>query len=177
MEILNGPRDPKLAGRLAKESGYGGEPVVLMAPADLPALDALSQVARQMMESVGLNVVLQSMDWATVMARSNSKERTGPGVWNCYCDAWTGLNASSPGTLIPLYGQAPDPEMEALKDAWFDASDLAAQKQVADRIQLHAFDAPPFLPLGQHYRPSAHRTALTGIVPSPYTVFWNARKA
>jgi peptide/nickel transport system substrate-binding protein len=104
------------------------------------------------------------------MARSNSKELTGPSVWNCYCTAWTGLNASSPGTFIPLYGQAPDPEMEALKDAWFDAPDLAAQKQIADRMQLRALDAPPFLPLGEYYRPQAHRTALTGIVPSsPYS--------
>jgi peptide/nickel transport system substrate-binding protein len=64
MEILNGPRDPKLASRLVKENGYRGEPVVQMAPADLPHLNALSQVTRQMMESVGLNVVFQSMDWA-----------------------------------------------------------------------------------------------------------------
>ena len=177
MEILNGPRDPKLASKLVKESGYQGGPVVLMAPADLPTINALSQVARQMMESVGLNVVFQSMDWGTVMARSNSKDLTGPSVWNCYCNAWTGLNVANPGTFIPLYGQAPDPAMEVLKDAWFDAPDLAAQKQIADRIQLRAFEVPPFLPLGQYFRPQAYRTALTGIVPSPYTVFWNARKA
>ena len=36
LEVLSGPRDIVLAKKLVAESGYRGEPILLMAPMDVP---------------------------------------------------------------------------------------------------------------------------------------------
>ncbi len=65
--------------------------------------------------------------------------------------------------------------MEALRTAWFDAPDLATQRQVAEQIQLDVWAEAPYFPLGQWLQPIAHRTTIEGIVKSPFPLFWNAR--
>jgi peptide/nickel transport system substrate-binding protein len=70
----------------------------------------------------------------------------------------------------------PNPQIEALRDAWFDAPDLPAQKVVADRIQLLGLEEPPFIPLGQYFIPYAYRSNLSGFVHAPITALWNVRR-
>ena len=67
--------------------------------------------------------------------------------------------------------------MEALRDAWFDAPDIAGQKRAAEKMQLLALEDPPFIPLGQYFIPYAYRTGLTGFVRAPITALWNVRRA
>jgi peptide/nickel transport system substrate-binding protein len=67
--------------------------------------------------------------------------------------------------------------MEKLRDAWFDAPDLAAQKKICDDIQRLAFADVPFIPLGVTFSPTAFRANLSGFARSPYPVFWGVRKA
>ena len=65
MEALTGPRDVEKAKRLVSESGYNGEPVLLMSPTDQPALEQVAQVTRSVFEKVGINVKFDAMDWST----------------------------------------------------------------------------------------------------------------
>jgi peptide/nickel transport system substrate-binding protein len=67
--------------------------------------------------------------------------------------------------------------MEELRTTWFEAPDLATQKEVARKIQLAAFEEVPFYPLGQWLQPIAHRTTIEGIVKAPFPLFWNVRKS
>jgi peptide/nickel transport system substrate-binding protein len=97
--------------------------------------------------------------------------------WSCYCVGWAGLWPANPGSNIPLSGVKPNPKMEALRDAWFDAPDIALQKHLADQMQVLGLEDPPFLPLGQYFIPYAYRTGLTGFVDAPITALWNVRKA
>ena len=69
---------------------------------------------------------------------------------------------------MPLHGHKPNPEMEALTEDCFDAPDLAAQKAITERMQLLAFEDPPFIPVGQYLVPQAHRASVTQ--------FWNVKK-
>jgi peptide/nickel transport system substrate-binding protein len=177
MEVLNGPRDLELARKLVRESGYNGEKIVQMAASDLPTNAAYSQVGYQMMKDCGLNVEYQSMDWGTMLSRWNAKENTEKGAWNVFCVGWAGLWITNPGSDLPLGGNKPNPKMEALKEAWFDAPDLAAQRKVTDQMQLLAFEEPPFIPVGQYFVPQAHRDTVSDIVKAPVTAFWNLRKA
>lgn len=71
----------------------------------------------------------------------------------------------------------PGPRHAALRDAWFTAEDLPAQKTVADSMQRLGFQEPPFIPLGQFFVPYAYRSNLTGFVPAPITAFWNVRRS
>jgi peptide/nickel transport system substrate-binding protein len=176
MEALTGPRDLELARKLVRESGYNGEKIVQMAASDIATNAAYSQVGYQMMKQCGLNVEYQSMDWGTMLSRWNAKETTEKGVWNVFCVGWAGLWITNPGSHLPLTGNKPNPKMEALKEAWFDAPDLAAQRKVTDEMQRLAFEEPPFIPVGQYFVPQAHRDTITDIVRAPVTAFWNLRK-
>jgi peptide/nickel transport system substrate-binding protein len=67
--------------------------------------------------------------------------------------------------------------MEALRTAWFDAPDLATQKKVAEEIQLDVWQEVPYYPLGQWLQPLARRTAIEGIVKSPFPLFWGVKRS
>jgi hypothetical protein len=50
----------------------------------------------------------------------------------------------------------------ALRNAWYDAPDLAARKRLAEQIQLRFLETP-FLPVGQHVQATAHRAEVADI--------------
>ena len=184
LEALSGPRDLALARRLVAESGYKGEKVVLMSPSDIPPLAQLTHVARDLFIKLGLNVDFQSMDFSTMVSRRASREPPDKGGWNAFCAAWGGLSMSDPGGHFPMrgngrgawFGWPEDPKMEALRDAWLDAPDLAAQKKLAEEIQVHAMQQVPMIPVGQWFVPTATRDNLTDIVRSVFMLLWNVKK-
>ncbi len=175
MEIITGKRDMAEAKRLIAESGYQGEKVVIMAP-ELPESRAMAEVTRALFQTLGLNVEYQAMDWGTLSARARSTDPAVRAGWSCYCVGWAGLWPANPGSNIPLSGVKPNPKMEALRTAWFDAPDLPAQKRLADDMQVLGLAEPPFLPLGQYFIPYAYRTGLTGFVQAPITALWGVRR-
>jgi peptide/nickel transport system substrate-binding protein len=184
MEALTGPRDVEKAKRLVAESGYKGEPVLLMSPTDQPALAQVAQVTRSVFEKVGLNVKFAAMDWSTLVARRASREPPDKGGWNIFCTSWSGLSVADPGGHFPLrgngngawFGWPTDPKIEALRDSWFDATDLGAQKKICEDIQSYAFEQVPFIPIGQWFYPTAFRNNIVDIVKAPGILHWNLKK-
>ena len=67
------------------------------------------------------------------------------------------------------------PEIEALCDEWLLASDLQAQRAIAERLQLQAFVDVPYVPLCQYFLPVAYRANLHGVLKGN-PVFWNVRR-
>jgi peptide/nickel transport system substrate-binding protein len=63
-----------------------------------------------------------------------------------------------------------------LREAWFDAPTLEAQKEIARQVQVQALETRPFVPLGQIFQPAAFRSDITDIVTSSFPVFWGARR-
>ena len=65
------------------------------------------------------------------------------GGWNSFCTLWGGLTVSNPGSSYPLrgngksgwFGWPTDPEMEAMRQQWFDAPDIPAQQTICEQIQ------------------------------------------
>jgi len=176
MDVIKAKPDIALSKRLIAESGYKGERIVLMSP-DVPESAAMAEVANAMLKDIGLNVDLQKMDWGTLSARQRSTDPAVRAGWACYCVGWAGLWPAIPGSHIPLGGVKPNPGMEELRTKWFDATELAEQKKLAEDMQLLGFREPPFLPLGQYFIPFAYRTGLSGFVPAPITALWNVRRA
>jgi len=72
-------------------------------------------------------------------------------------------------------GWPSSPRIEALRNEWFSASDEAAQKRLAEQMQLQVFQDVPYVPLGQYFMPTAYQTSLSGILPGN-PVFWNIRR-
>ena len=184
MAVLTGKRDMAEARRQVAAAGYKGERIVMVAPSDLPAIMAMSEVMQDQLQQMGFNVDFQVTDWGTMVSRMAKKDPVAEGGWNIYCVTWAGLTASTPGSSYPLRANGPnatsgwptDDVLEALRLKWFDAPDLAAQQAVAREIQERAFVSLPFIPLGQWYNPSAYASSISGVLKSPFTLFWNAKR-
>jgi peptide/nickel transport system substrate-binding protein len=72
-------------------------------------------------------------------------------------------------------GRPNDPKMQELREAWFN-SPAAIRKQIAEQMQLQAFENVPYYPLGLAQIPAAVRPDITGIQEG-FPVFWNVRRA
>jgi peptide/nickel transport system substrate-binding protein len=169
------------ARREVAASGYRGEPVVVLAATDVPAVAALSAVGIDMLRRAGLTVDEQAMDWGSVVRRLGSREPVGRGGWSAYFSNWAGLDHIDPAGHLVLRGQGtqgfigwPDsPTLEALREDWFEAPDMAAQRAIAARMQAQAFTDVPYVPLGQFFQPMAYRRTLSGAAqPGGIPRFW-----
>ena len=106
------------------------------------------------------------------------------GGWSIFHTSWSGLDTINPAGHIFLRGNgkaaAPgwptSAKIEELRDAWFKAPDLAAQKPLAEQMQLQVFQDVPYIPLGQYFQPTAYQANLTGVLPGN-PVFWNIRRS
>jgi peptide/nickel transport system substrate-binding protein len=173
-----------LAKKLVSESGYQGEKVVLNVPGDQPAIGQIAQVTRELFQNLGLNVDFQVMDWGSVLTRRANQNPPDQGGWNAFNTLWGGLTVSNPGSSYPLrgngrkgwFGWPTDEELESLREAWFDAPDLAGQKAIAAQIQRHALETVPYVPLGQIYQPTAFRSDIKDIVQAAIPLFWGVRR-
>jgi peptide/nickel transport system substrate-binding protein len=166
-----------------KAAGYTGEKVSLMASSDYPTLNALDEVAADMLKQAGINLDYQSTDWGSVVQRRASRKPPSEGGWNMFITGFAGLDLSSPAADLPLrgngsgawFGWPDDPRMEDLRSAWFDAPDLAAQQTIGAEMQAHAFDTVPYYPLGFAYQPTAFRKDITDMLDG-FVIFWNVRR-
>ena len=68
-----------------------------------------------------------------------------------------------------------DPDMEALRIAWFAAPDVPAERKVAAAMEQEGFNQVPYIPLGQFQQPTVYRTTLTGVVPASAPLFWGLK--
>ena len=184
MQALTSPRDLDAVKKALAEAGYKGEKVVLLSPTDIPSAKALAEISADLLTRIGMTVDAQPMDWATLVQRRAKTDPVDQGGWSLFHTSWSGLDMVNPAGHIFLRanGKAaapgwPDsPTLEALRSAWFVAPDLAAQKSLAEQIQLQAFKDVPYVPLGQYFMPTAYQGNLTGILKgSP--VFWNVRRS
>ncbi|MFI4982397.1 MAG: ABC transporter substrate-binding protein [Nevskiales bacterium] len=184
MDALLGKRDLELARKLVKESGYKGERILLMSPSDQAQLQQMAQVTADLFKKLDMNVQYASMDWGTLVSRRAKKEPADQGGWNSFCTTWGGLSVSNPGSAYPLrgngaggwFGWPTDEKMEALRELWFEAPDLAAQKKICEDMQRLAFQDVPYVPVGQWFTPTGYRSNLTGFVKAGIMLFWGVKR-
>ena len=69
------PEDVRLKRgmEMLKEGGYTGQTIVIMDPQDQPIMHRATQVLYAAMTKAGVNVELQTMDWATLVTRRTVK--------------------------------------------------------------------------------------------------------
>jgi peptide/nickel transport system substrate-binding protein len=183
-EPLKGKRDLDKAKQLVKESGYKGEKIVIIDATDQPIVHSQSLLTLENLKKIGVNAEIQAGDWGTLITRRAVREPPDKGGWNIF-HTWTAApDMLSPALNIPLrangdkawFGWPTDPKLEELIDAWFKASDPAAQKKFADEIQTEAYTEVPYVPTGQFVVPTAYRKNLDGIIIAPVVFLWNVDK-
>jgi peptide/nickel transport system substrate-binding protein len=181
MEPLTGPRSTDKAKELIKQAGYGGEKVSMLIATDYAQFKAIGDVAADVFSRVGLNVDYVATDWGTMLQRRNNQ--TG---WNCFFTGWEGEDHMDPSGHYAIRGNGDQPagwpgwcvspKLEQLRNAWFDAPNLAAQKQICEDIQRQCMVDVPSIPLGQYVQATAYRTSITGVL-NGFPTFWNVRPA
>lgn len=182
MEAMTG--DVDAARRALREAGYAGEPVVLLASTNIAILKAVSDVAADLFQRLGMNVDYQAMDWGTVVQRRVRKEPPAQGGWNAFGTFWGGLDHFDPAVHVFLRGNGaqaapgwPDsPRLETLRTDWLNAADPAEQRRISEAIQRQAFQDVPYIPLGQQRGITAYRRDITGVLDG-VPVYWNVRRA
>jgi peptide/nickel transport system substrate-binding protein len=125
-------------------------------------------------------------DWGTMLQRRNKKDALDQGGWSSFITGWAGTDHLSPPAHIALRGNGDSPsswpgwcvspELESLRNAWFDAPDLASQQDICRRMQVQAMQDVPYFPLGQYQGPTAYRTEITGVL-NGFATFWNVKRA
>jgi len=182
-EILKGPRNLDAAKRLLSESGYAGEPIVVMAAQDIPHHKAWGDVTVDMLKQLGMNVQYDAVDWGTVVARRTQGKPPNQGGWHMYVTSLYGVDCAVPINTflrstgkVSLNGSANSPEVEAGIGAWLDASSAEEEKAAARRVNKAAFDYVVYAPLGWYLRHYAWRKSLAGITQGPLPFFWGVSK-
>ena len=163
--------DLALAKQLLAESGYKGEKVVLLVPSDVTYLNAEALMAAQTMRSIGMNVDMQNMDWASIGARRAKKDAPEAGGWNIYVTVAGEFDVNSPitnaylsaacGNSLP--GWPCDKPLDELRTAWIKETVPAKRKELLDAFQKRAFEAVPYVNAGQYSAAFAARANLKGI--------------
>jgi peptide/nickel transport system substrate-binding protein len=185
LEPLKGKRDPDKVKEMLKAAGYAGEKVVLMVPIDYVTLKALGDVAADMMQKCGMNVDYVVTDWGTMLQRRNKKDPVAQGGWSAFVTGWAGTDHLNPAGHIALRGNGDQPsswpgwcvspQLEQLRDAWFDAPNLAVQQDICAKIQVQAMQDVPYFPLGKYQQPTAYRADIDGML-NGFATFWNIRR-
>jgi len=184
MEKATGPRDVAKSKQMIAESGYKGEPIMIMSPADQPALSQMSEVARDLFQSIGLKVDYRSMDWGSVITRRANPKPVEEGGWGAFITVMSALTGANPGSMLPLrgngrqgwFGWPTDPKLEELRESWFDAPTLAEQKAVAEQVQARYYETVPFLVLCRMQQPTAFRSDIKDMVSAAFPVFWGVKR-
>jgi peptide/nickel transport system substrate-binding protein len=186
LEPLRRPADLETARQALKAAGYAGERVVLMAPSDLSHLKQTGDVAADLLKRLGMNVDYVVTDFGSMLQRRNNTGPVEAGGWSCFVTAWGGMDHVDPAVHQPLRGNGNSPgawagsfvspRMEELRQAWFEAPDLAAQQAICVEMQKLGMEQVPYFPLGAFTFSTATRRDIVGLRKG-FAMFWNVRRA
>ena len=173
------------ARELVEESGYDGQPIVLLQVTDRPLLNAAAIVTQRRLESIGFAVILKAMDWSTGTIVRGRKEPPYEGGWNLLFTFWSAADVSNPAVHFGLSGAGPRawfgwpdvPELEKLVIEWARATDEPKRQRLADEIQRVAYDEVTYVPWGQWLLPTAFRKSVRDVLKFAEPIFWNVKLA
>ena len=169
--------------QLVKESGYTGQPIVVLQITDRPIFNAAAIVTRQRLESIGFKIILKAMDWSTNLVVRARKEPPDKGGWNLLHTYFQGTDVINPAVHFALSGAGPRawfgwpdiPQLEKLITDWVRAPDEAKREQLADEVQRIALSEVAYVPWGQWSQPTAFRKNVRDVLKFGAPIFWNVR--
>ena len=182
--LMGGKKDYKAIAAQVKKAGYNGEKIVLFRVTDNAMTSPVSPVILDVLQKIGFNVEMQSMDLNTMGTRRGSQASVAEGGWSMYITQ-TGMAVSAnPVVDVILRGQGlkgyagnyDDPQLEAMIADWIGISDDNARIAQTNKIQERLWSTMPIIPLGQVRMQTAFRSDLTGYVPGTASVPWGLRR-
>ncbi len=162
--------DPALAKKYLAQSGYKGEPVILLTDQDYTPMYNSALVMQQQLKAIGINAQLKVTDWPTSVQLSNKD--TG---WNFFFTGWGTQPALGPLSVMQFFAQPlpvyhppqgnRDPEIQKL---WGEMNSLpsAADRQKAfAEMQKYVLDQVYAIPFGSFTKIQGVRADVKGFVP------------
>ncbi len=175
-----GLRTPNLekARQLVRDSGYNGEPVVVIAATDQTYAINGARVAKSVLESIGMKVDLVAGDFANIQAR-RTKKPPAEGGWNFLITAppvKPVLQDLFQAWLNPAnFGWYDNKEIQGLLDKLLLTRDPGEQKRLREEIQRLEFSDGAAVLLGQFSSTSGQRKDVKGFIVGPGSkhALWN----
>jgi peptide/nickel transport system substrate-binding protein len=176
--------DLNAAKQLLRDGGYAGEKVVILQPADLPPYGDFATITADLLQRIGMNVDLVSLDWGTVTQRRAKKDPVDQGGWSIFVSGANGPSLMNPAVNFLIRGQGArgyfgwydNADVERLASEWLQSDTDADRSRLADLIQQIAFTTVPYVPLGQYLVRTAYRRNVQGILHGPAVLPWNVSK-
>jgi len=183
-EFTPAQRDAERFRATLREVGYAGEPIVHINPTDFPAVTQQGRITADLLRRLGMNVDLVESDWATTVARRNSREAPARGGWHLHNTNFPAAAIANPA-INPIirangdrawFGWPSDPAIEEQVEAWLAAPDEAGQARAMEALQRVAWESLPFAPTGSFRLRTAFRADLSGVLQGPNPFVWNLRR-
>jgi peptide/nickel transport system substrate-binding protein len=177
--------DLEAARKLVADAGHKGTKVVMVIGTDVPIVKAQGDVTADMLGKIGLAVDYVATDWGTVGARRASREPIDKGGWNVFHTWHAGVDCVNPGAQPAFYttgerawfGWPKSDEVQGTIDAWFAATDQAAEQAAVKEINQSSMDFVTFVPTGFLKGYQSWRTNVAGVVKAPFPVLWDVTKS
>lgn len=137
--------DVEKAKSLLAESGYAGDTIRAMTPADQPTIHPILTVAEENLRAAGFNLDLQVVDWATLKSR-----RVKPDDWDLFT-TWGAAAAATPLTNklgVDGLGGFQSERITSLRNAFFEATSEEEQRMLVEQLQLAYYDEVPHVVIG-----------------------------
>ena len=185
LDAFRTPLDAAGVKKALAEAGYKGEKVTFLAATDFPVINAMSEVAGDLFRRSGVALDYVAADWGSVVRRLLNQDPPEKGGWNATVSFTAGSAQVNPAAnnLIrghgraALFGWPTSPELERMRDAWFDETDDAARAATGRAMQARAFEDVPYVPLGQFFSPTAYRADLDGMLKGVALFYGLKRRA
>lgn len=176
--------DLDAARALVRESGHEGARVVLLRATDVAVLRGLPRVAAGVLRQIGLDPVIESMDWAAIVKRRRERQAADEGGWNGLFDSVDSVDVADPisnpwlnaSCGQALFGWPCDDLIQSLRYRYAHTPDATGRRKLLEQIEQREQDYPTHVPLGQWRAPTAMRVDISGALEAPVPVYWGYRK-
>ncbi len=166
--------DPDRARKLLKESGYTGEPLVIITNSSFQSMYQAAVAVSQRLRDIGLNVRMDVFDWGTASSRLRTVE-----AWNLWFTGHGTATAVGPANAVrnmvsPRPNQfKPDPLLDDLYNQLLRGRSFDERRDTFARIQDRIYEQVLFLKFGDLSKIQASRREVKGFVPYRIPRFWN----
>lgn len=170
-ELYN-QKNVEKAKQLFKESGYAGEPIVLLTTKDYPYMYKTALVTKANLEAAGAKVDVQVYDWATLISRRGDKSK-----WDMF---FTGFLFAVEPTAIPFApakgtwpGWYQSEGMQKLVEEFQSKTDFNERKAVAQKMQKLYYEELPVIKYGDAFELVVMHKNVKGYRNMFDVTFWN----
>jgi len=158
--------DAERAKALLAEAGYNNEEFVILTDSTIPAHGRAGVVIGEQLKAIGINVVINQVDWPTALNLRMQDEG-----WN----GWTLMMGIEPflgpvGLIATLTSPArphfvkPDPGLDALQQELTKGATVAERQETFKKIQKHMYEIFAVVKVGDFGQMQATRSNVKGFV-------------